>query len=92
MALNKHRVGLTLGVTCAIVHLIWVIIIGLGYGQRALDWVMGVHFIATPTMVGHFRIITAIGLVVAAFVGGYIIGWLFSTVWNYDLTKQLCRK
>ena len=92
MALDKQRVALTLGVTCAIVHLIWAVIVGLGYGQRVLDWMMGVHFIATPTMVGHFRLLTALGLIVAAFVGGYVIGWIFAAVWNYDLSKQLYRK
>ncbi len=83
MTLNPNKIGLTLGSLAALAHLIWAIIIKLGFGGNILGGIMRLHFISAPVAITPFKIGTAIFLIIAAFVGGYVLGWLFAFFWNY---------
>ena len=83
MALSANKVGLTLGTLLALVHIIWAILVRLGFGDNILGGLMRLHFVSFPAAMGPFKIGTAIFLVVLTFIVGYVVGWLFAFIWNY---------
>ena len=85
--LNAKQTGLTLGLFAAILHALWAIVVALGFGQALTNWKLGMHFISMSVTITAFSIGTAIMLVVMAFVGGYVIGWLFANLWNWSAKK-----
>ncbi len=80
--LDKNKVGLVVGVFCALLHAVWALIVLIGVGQKILDWVLPLHFIDNLYSVTAFSITNALILVIAAFIGGYIMGWVYSALWN----------
>lgn len=80
--LQAQKAGLATGLFLAIIHLGWVIIVALGWGQTLHDSIMRIHMIQSPTTIGPFTATNAIALVLMALVVGYVLGWLFATVWN----------
>lgn len=80
--LNGNKVGLVLGFFFVILHALWALIVGLGLGQKYLDWILPLHFIDMLCAVTAFSWASALILIIAAFVGGYIAGWLFVLLWN----------
>lgn len=85
--LNAKQTGLTLGLFFAILHALWAIIVAANYGQTLASWKLGMHFLSMSVQVTSFSIGTAIMLVIAAFVGGYVAGWVFAKIWNWTAKK-----
>ena len=85
--LNENRVGLTLAIFFALLHAIWAILVGFGAGQKLIDLVMPLHFIDMMIPTATFSIGTAVLLVILAFIGGYIAGWLFALIWNWVIKR-----
>ena len=83
---TKH-IGLTLGIVSALFHAVWVLLVGLGVGQTLIDIILPLHFIDVIVGIGNFNILSALWLVVLAFVGGFIVGWLIGEVWNFVVKK-----
>jgi len=84
---GKNKVGLTVGLFCALLHAIWAILVGIGVGKSVIDSILPLHFISTTYNVITFSFVNALSLVILAFIGGYIIGWLFMLLWNW-----ICKK
>ena len=82
-ALNKKRVGFTLGTFSALMHLVWLIVVGLGLGWKILDWVFFMHHLSFTFSLASFHLDRAIGLLIMTFVGGYVVGWIFAALWNW---------
>ena len=80
--LNIHRTGLAVGTFFGLVHAVWAVVVGMGFAQSKLDFLYGMHFISVPVEILDFSWGGALGLVVMALVAGYIIGSVFSFVWN----------
>ncbi len=80
--MNKNRVGLTMGVFVAFVHLIWLIGVALGIMQGFLDWIFPLHMLSNVYTVLTINWLNALLLLVMAFVGGYVFGWVFAWLWN----------
>ena len=83
MAINKNKIGLTLGILFALLHAVWALLVGLGYAQPFLDWIMKLHFMGMPLLIGGFSLGRAITLIVVTFIAGFIFGWLFGAIWNW---------
>ena len=81
--LNENKLGITLGIFFALLHAIWAILVGFGIGQKLIDLILPLHFIDMMVTVVNFNFGTALLLVILAFFGGYIGGWLFAAVWNW---------
>lgn len=81
--LNKNHVGLTLGILSGLGHLLWVLAVAIGLGQKLLAWSLSMHFITDGKVTGEPTFGLAVLGVIYAFVCGYIIGWIFATVWNW---------
>ena len=80
---NANKIGLALGSLFAIVHLVWAFLVRFGLGDNVLGGIMRLHFISCPAAISPFSIGTAIFLVVLAFIGGYVLGWLFGVIYNH---------
>lgn len=80
--IRKNHLGITLGVFFALLHAIWAFLVATGIGQRIFDWIFPLHFIDNMYYILDFNLATAVFLVIAAFIGGYVMGWLFAAMYN----------
>jgi len=80
--LNKNQVGLALGLFAAICHLVWTIAVAIGI-QKFVDWILLLHSIKLDLTLVSVVVLNAIILVVLAFIGGYIVGWVFAALYNW---------
>jgi hypothetical protein len=80
--LSPHKVGLVLGGVVAAFHLLWSVVVALGFAQGAINWIFRLHFIQPPFTVSPFSLKLAVGLIVLTFVVGYVFGWVLGAVWN----------
>ena len=86
--LNKNKVGMTVGIFVAAWHVVWALLVSIGVAQEMLDWVLPLHFVGLAVPLIDFSWLNALILVIAAFIGGYIIGWLFAALWNCKCGKK----
>ena len=80
--LNKNHVGFVVGIFFGALHAIWALAVALGFGQRFLEMVFPLHFLDNIYSVTAFSPLRALGLILMALVCGYIMGWLFTALWN----------
>ena len=80
---NPKQAAMALGAFAAIVHLVWAIVIAIGLGQWCANFVLGLHFFGLAFTVLPFNAVTALGLVVFAFVGGCVLGYVLAYLWNW---------
>lgn len=85
--LNRHHVGLTLGIFAALWHAVWALAVAADVGQNILDWIFPLHFLNNLYSVIPFSLNKAIMLIIMALVVFYVTGWLFAAVWNYVIKK-----
>ncbi len=86
--LKGHKPALVVGLFFAAIHAIWALCVLLGIGQMYLDWIFPLHLIANPFTVMSFNFLSALLLVVVAFICGYATTWLFVWLWNIVKTKK----
>lgn len=80
--MNAQKLAATLAVFAVAVHVVWSLIVILGWGQTLLNFIAMIHFIANPLTVMPFDFGTlVIELVVVALVA-YVAGYVFATIWN----------
>lgn len=80
--LNGKHVGLALGGFMALVHLVWVIMVGVGWAKPSIDFILGLHHLSVPYAIMPFSLGAAVVLVIFTFVVGWVAGWVFSCIWN----------
>lgn len=85
--LKNNTVGLILGTFTGGLHLIWAMIVLLGFAQKVIDWIYWLHFLNNPFLVATFSLERTILLVLFTFVMGYLAGWLFTSLWNKMCSK-----
>jgi hypothetical protein len=87
--MNKKQVGLTLGLFAALIHLVWLIGVAIGI-QKFIDWILLIHSIRLDLVLTNVVLLNAVLLIVIAFIGGYIVGWVFAAMYNW--AGKCCRK
>jgi hypothetical protein len=80
--INANKAGLAFGVLLGGWHLVWVLLVVVGWAQPMLDFIFWLHLIKPVYMIEPFALGRAVGLVVLTAVVGYVGGWLFGLVWN----------
>jgi hypothetical protein len=80
-----HKIAVAVGLFFASLHALWALVVALGVGQKYLNWIFPMHFIDNLYTVMNFNLVTAVLLVLVAFVSGYIVTWLF--LWFWKLMK-----
>lgn len=82
MKLDANKVGLVLGLMVGGAHLLWAVLVAIGWGQPLLNFIFWLHLLSNPYQVAPFDITAATLLVIITFAVGYIVGWIFATLWN----------
>ena len=83
-ALKGHKIGLAFDTTAALLHAVWAACIGImpEVMQKFITFHFTVHFANAPFTLQAFSWGGAVALVAYAFVVGYILGRIFSAVYN----------
>ncbi|MEN9524026.1 MAG: hypothetical protein RL536_95 [Candidatus Parcubacteria bacterium] len=84
--LNVRRTALTLGSFVAFIHLVWSVLLALGWAKPLADFILALHHIQISYSLAPFSFGTAVALIIVTFVLGYIFGFVFATGWN------MCKK
>lgn len=80
--LNPTKVGLALGGLFGLIHLVWSVLVALNWGQPLLDFIFKLHMIHPVYTVGPFNMGIAVMLIVITAIIGYIVGHVFTLIWN----------
>ena len=80
--LGPQKSGLVLGSLVGGWHLLWAIIVALGWGQSLVDFIFWVHFLKPVFVVEPFAIGRALVLIVVTSAIGYFVGLIGAVFWN----------
>lgn len=80
--MNTNKVGLVFAALIGGWHVVWSLLVFLGWGQPLVDFVLWAHMISIPYIVGPFNITASVTLVVLTAVFGYVIGCAAALVWK----------
>ena len=77
------KTGLAMGTVIGLWHLIWVILVGVGWAKPVMDFVLQLHFIKLDYELAPYAATTAAELVILTFAVGAAFGFFFAVVWNW---------
>ena len=80
--MNKNKVGLVLGLFIGLWHVAWSVLIAFGLAQPLLDFIYKIHSLNVPVTVMPFDLGHSVGLIIITFLVGYLVGYVFATIWN----------
>ena len=63
-------------------HLLWSVLVAVGWAQPLIDFIFWIHFIRPVYVIESFNIGIALLLITVAAGIGYAIGWSFAVLWN----------
>lgn len=81
--INPAKAAIAVGTVTGLWHLMWVVIVALGWAKPVLDFILRLHFIRLDVAVAQFAPGTAALLVGITFALGGLFGLLFAVVWNW---------
>ena len=81
--LTPNRAGAAVGLLLGGWHLAWSLLVFVGWGQPLIDFILWMHMIHLPYVVGPFQMRAAAVLVLVTALVGYGVGWVFASVWNW---------
>ena len=79
---KPHVAGLVVGTLIGGWHLLWAIVVAVGWGQTLLDFVCWMHFVKPVFVIDAFSIGRAIVLICLTGALGYGFGYLGTAAWN----------
>ena len=79
---NPNKVGLVFGVLIGGWHLLWAVLILLGWAQPIIDFIFWAHMIRPVYVIKPFDSIAAVTLIIITAVIGYIFGFVGAIIWN----------
>jgi hypothetical protein len=80
--LDRNKTGLAAGLFLGGWHLVWSILVAVGWGQPLIDFILWMHMVHLQYVVGPFELKAAAVLVPLTALFGYALGWIFAAVWN----------
>ena len=82
MRADPNKAGQVVAVVLGGWHLIWSILIFLGWAQPLLNFSLWAHMVHVDIVLGPFDAAAAVTVIVIATVLGYCLGYVVATVWN----------
>lgn len=79
---NPNRVGIVAGLLIGGWHLLWALLVILGWAQPILDFIFWAHMIEPVYKVKPFNPAAAGTLIVLTFIIGYVFGFAGALIWN----------
>ena len=86
--LSEHQTGLALGAFFGLMHVVWALVVSLGFAQTWLDFIFSLHFLENPFVVFVFDMQKAVMLVAVTAGVGYVAGFVFAKVWNLVMAES----
>ena len=80
--MSANKTGLVFGSFAGLWHLVWSVLIFLGWGQGLLDFIYQMHSLNNPFTVMPFDLMRSVELVVITFIIGYVVGNVFAMLWS----------
>ena len=80
--ISAHKVGLAFGGTISFWHLVWSILVGLGWAQPLINWLFRLHMIQPPYTITPFSFGSAAILIIVTAIFGYLVGFVIGSIWN----------
>jgi hypothetical protein len=81
--ISPIKSGLVLGSVIGVWHLVWSLMVAVGWAQALIDFVFWMHFIKPVYVIEAFNPTTAIVLVVVTSAIGFVLGAVFAVFWNW---------
>ncbi|MEK7135788.1 MAG: hypothetical protein AAB831_01355 [Patescibacteria group bacterium] len=81
--LNPNKTGIALGGLVGGLHLVWAILVVLGWAQPLVNFSQWAHMVSMPVVVQPFNLSAAITVIIVATAVGYVLGYAFAKIWNY---------
>ena len=82
-----HKVGLFSGSFFGLFHVVWSLMIAMGWAQGYIDFIFRLHMIEPTYSLSAFSLGTAGMLVVVTAVIGYVVGSVAAFLWNKCVAK-----
>ena len=79
---NPNKVGLVVGALIGSWHLVWSLLVLIGWAQPIIDFIFWAHMIKPVYFVKPFDPVAAVSLIVVTAVIGYVFGFLGAVIWN----------
>lgn len=80
--LNSHKTGLVLGAFIGGLHVVWSLLVLIGWAQPLLDLIFTLHMVTPLFVVSAFSLSLAGTLIVVVALIGYVVGQIFARAWN----------
>jgi hypothetical protein len=81
-SIHPVKAGIILAALFGGWHLLWAVLVAVGWAQALIDFVFWMHFIKPVYVIGPFNLGIAAILIVVTSVVGFVIGYIFSVLWN----------
>lgn len=82
-AINANKTGFVVATLLGGWHFLWAVLVAAGWAQPVLNFGFWMHFIRPIYVVGPFNLGIAVLLVAVTATIGYVIGYIFATLWNW---------
>ncbi len=82
--LNPAKTGLALGGLVGGVHVVWTVLVLLGWAQPLVNFSQWAHMVSVPVVVQSFNLSAAVTVIIVAAAIGSVLGYAFAKIWNYS--------
>jgi len=82
--INPIKTGIALGKFIGGVHLVWALLVALGWAQALVNFSLWAHMVSYPVVIETFSFSAAVSVIVIASIVGYIFGYAFAHAWNHS--------
>lgn len=82
MHADPKKVGLVGGVMLGGLHVLWSLLVLLGWAQPLVEFSMWAHMARSAIIIGPFDVAAATTVIIIASLIGYGVGYMVATVWN----------
>ena len=80
--IRPNRAGLVLGMLIGGCHMMWSLLVAVGWAQPLIDFIFWIHFVKPVYVIEPFSAGIALLLIVVTSAIGYAVGWGFGVLWN----------
>jgi len=80
---NPSKTGFVLAFLLGGWHLLWALLVAVGWAQALINFVFWMHFINPVYVIQPFNLGIALTLILVTSAIGYVIGYVLGFLWNW---------